>query len=455
MTFRRLKRITYLGLILLDFLGIIVAFLLAYTLRKGIPTENYYLPPYEYFVISIMLAFLYILILHSSGVHKEHPFGPFQVEIWTIGSGLFKGTILFMAFAFLYREFSISRLIVIMHFFIAILVLSIFRLLWRLAIIKPLVASGARKRIISLVRSDSNGSIAKNPAASSQDIITKVWDEHYQSTDLEKTIILNNIDGIELSEKDFEPDTMLEIALIAAKAGADLRVKPNLPGLLPLNFTLQEIDGIFYWTAGRGLRELYPRTLKRVLDMLFSSIIILICLVPCLVIAIVIASTSNGGVFYRHERIGRKGRRFFVLKFRTMYRDSDDRIRKDPKIYEEFLKGFKLKNDPRITPIGRFLRKISLDELPQIVNIFKGEMSMVGPRPVIEQELDKYGKLKDLLMSVPPGLTGLWQVSGRSDLTYEERVRLDLYYVENWSLALDTQIIARTLPVILFSKGAY
>ena len=165
--------------------------------------------------------------------------------------------------------------------------------------------------------------------------------------------------------------------------------------------------------------------------------------------------TSRGGVFYTHERIGVGGRKFAVLKFRTMYVDADERIKKNKELYSDFLKGYKLKSDPRITPIGVFLRRTSLDELPQLINILKGDMSFVGPRPVVEEELPRYGRFKDLLMSVPPGLTGLWQVSGRSDLTYDERVRLDLYYIENWTLKLDSLIIAKTLPVIIFGKGAY
>ena len=454
MTYRRLRRITYLGLILLDFIGVLLAFLFAYLLRSSIPSENYYLPQYEYSILSIILGVFYVLILHSAGTQKNHPFSHWQVEVWTVSSGLVKGTILFMAIAFLYREFSISRMIVILHLILAVIILAVLRLLWRLIVINPAFSSGAKKRILALTRNDTNGSIASNEELS-QDLITHTWLDNQNQNDLEKLIIDKSIDGIELTEKEFPPEMLLDIALTSSKMGIDLQVKPDLVGLLPLNFTLQEIDGKLYWTAGRGLRELYPRTMKRVIDLILGIIFFLIVFIPGLIISLIILFTSPGGIFYRHKRIGRKGRKFNVLKFRTMYRDADERLKKDPKLFDEFQKGYKLKNDPRITPIGNFLRKTSLDELPQVINILLGQMSFVGPRPVVESELDRYGRLKNLLMSVPPGLTGLWQVSGRSDLSYEERVRLDLYYVENWSLARDAQILARTLPAILFSRGAY
>jgi exopolysaccharide biosynthesis polyprenyl glycosylphosphotransferase len=456
MTFRRLKKLTYLGLIFLDFLGVLLAFLLAYLLRSMIPGQTDYLPEREYIFLSVVLGIFYVVILHTAGTHKRHPFGSYQVEILAVSSALLKGTFLFMALAFLYRGFSVSRLIVVFHLVLAVLILCILRLLWRILVVKTALKSGAGKRILALVRSEGNGSSISNSGKNDRQLVViQTFNPDDEMRDLENFIELHRIDGIEIAERDYPHGTVLEIALTAAKMGIDLRVKPDLVELLPLNFSMEEIDGRLYWTTGRGLREIYPRTLKRLVDFLLSFLMIIIFLIPGLVVAILIASTSSGGIFYRHKRIGRKGRQFLVLKFRTMYTDAEERLKKDGELYSQFLKGFKLKNDPRITPIGKFLRRTSLDEIPQIYNILKGEMSFVGPRPVVQKELERYGELKDLLMSVPPGLTGLWQVSGRSDLSYEERVRLDLYYVENWSLALDTQIIGRTLPALLFSKGAY
>ena len=179
-----------------------------------------------------------------------------------------------------------------------------------------------------------------------------------------------------------------------------------------------------------------------------------------LFIAFLIKLTDGGSVFYKHSRVGYKGNKFKVLKFRSMYMDADKRLKNilenDPKAREEWEKTFKLKNDPRITPIGRFLRKTSLDELPQFFNVLKGDMSVVGPRPVVEEELTKYYKEKaELYKSVKPGITGYWQVEGRSDTDYDERIGMDEYYIKNQSFFLDLKIILKTIKVMFTGKGAY
>ncbi len=200
---------------------------------------------------------------------------------------------------------------------------------------------------------------------------------------------------------------------------------------------------------------------KRPFDILFSVFAIVITLPIMLVIAIIIKLTDGGSVFYRHERVGYRGEKFKVIKFRSMYIDADKKLKeileKDPKAKEEWEKTFKLKNDPRVTPIGKFLRKTSLDELPQFFNVLKGDMSVVGPRPVVEDELEKFYKEEaELYKSVRPGITGYWQVEGRNDIEdYKERVKMDVWYIKNQSFLLDLKIILKTIKVIFSGKGAY
>jgi exopolysaccharide production protein ExoY len=177
-------------------------------------------------------------------------------------------------------------------------------------------------------------------------------------------------------------------------------------------------------------------------------------------IGLVVKLDSPGPVFYRHRRIGRDGRVFHCLKFRTMYRNADSRLdeilRRDPQAAAEFAATFKLKNDPRITRIGRILRKTSLDEMPQFINVVAGEMSVVGPRPIVAEELVRYGDWAGNLLAVRPGVTGHWQVSGRNDTTYDERVALDMHYLRNWSLSEDIRIVFKTIGAILErANGAY
>lgn len=200
---------------------------------------------------------------------------------------------------------------------------------------------------------------------------------------------------------------------------------------------------------------------KRPFDIVFSLFAILITLPIMIPIAIIIKLTDRGSIFFGHNRVGYKGESFKILKFRSMYPDAEERLKRileeDPKAREEWERTFKLKNDPRVTPIGKILRKISLDELPQFFNVLKGDMSVVGPRPVVEEELKKYYKDKaKYYLSVKPGVTGYWQVEGRSDVdNYEERVNMDVWYVQNQSFLLDLKIILKTIWVMLTGKGAY
>jgi undecaprenyl-phosphate galactose phosphotransferase len=201
------------------------------------------------------------------------------------------------------------------------------------------------------------------------------------------------------------------------------------------------------------------RRLKRVIDILVSGLALLLLGPLLLVVALVIKIESPGPVFYRHRRLGRNMRPLGVLKFRTMHRDAAERLRAllegNPELRREFEATFKLRSDPRVTRFGRLLRRFSIDELPQFFNILAGEMSFVGPRPIVEDEVKYYQAHSLLLFRVPPGATGLWQVSGRSDTSYESRVRLDTSYVQEWTLWDDIKIIARTLPAVLARRGAY
>jgi undecaprenyl-phosphate galactose phosphotransferase len=203
------------------------------------------------------------------------------------------------------------------------------------------------------------------------------------------------------------------------------------------------------------------KILRRIFDILFSILVLILTFPLFIAIVIAIKLTDKGPIFFKHKRVGLNGKTFEVIKFRTMYPDAQEKLKelleKDPKAREEWEKTFKLKNDPRVTPIGKFLRKTSLDELPQFINVLKGEMSVVGPRPVTEEELKKYyGDKAKYYLSVKPGITGYWQVEGRSDVEdYKKRVEMDVWYVKNRSFWLDLKIILKTIKVILTGKGAY
>lgn len=242
--------------------------------------------------------------------------------------------------------------------------------------------------------------------------------------------------------------------------------------LAAFRYSEQKVIPLYATDAVRGASPVIPLTdearggglAKRAFDILFTLMIALVGLPFYMLIAALIKLTSEGPVLFVQERVGQDGRVFKFYKFRTMLVDNDNTQHRS--FAEDFIKGrlmneegsgrvFKLQNDPRVTSIGRFLRKTSLDELPQFINVLRGEMTLVGPRPPLSYELAHYKEWHRGRLAVKPGLTGLWQVSGRSTVPFDEMVMLDLYYIENWSLALDMKIIARTVPVMLFGLGGY
>ena len=195
--------------------------------------------------------------------------------------------------------------------------------------------------------------------------------------------------------------------------------------------------------------------LKFLLDYTIA-ILALLLLLPFLgFIAFWVKISSPGPILHRRLVMGLNGKQFYALKFRTMVTNGNEILDQHPELKEELARNHKLKNDPRITRVGAFLRKFSLDELPQLFNVLKRDMSIVGPRMISPEEVSMYKQFDMNLLTVLPGITGLWQVSGRSDISYDERVRLDMYYVRNWSLWLDLQLLFQTIPAVLKGRGAY
>lgn len=237
-------------------------------------------------------------------------------------------------------------------------------------------------------------------------------------------------------------------------------VIPTLRGL-PLystNMSFLFSHEVILLRVNNNLAKRSSRILKRMMDIL-GSLAIMIILSPVLFVLYFMIKKDGGNAIYGHERIGRNGKIFKCLKFRSMVVNSkevlEELLAKDPTARAEWEKDFKLKNDPRITRVGHFIRKTSLDELPQLFNVLKGEMSLVGPRPIVKEELERYEENVDYYLMAKPGMTGLWQVSGRNDVDYKTRVYFDSWYVKNWSLWNDIAILFKTISVVLNRSGAY
>ena len=273
--------------------------------------------------------------------------------------------------------------------------------------------------------------------------------------DLPEVVGSHQVDELIVGDADFDEDTLLEIVDAAHRSGVKVRVAPKTTELLT-----QRAE----YVPGQGvpLFELRPPVfagtdwlMKRAFDLVVSVAVLVVLSPLWLAIAAAIKLTSRGPVLYRDRRIGLSEREFGMLKFRTMYRDAAKQQTALEAQNEAGGALFKIRDDPRVTPVGKILRRFSLDEAPQVLNVLWGEMSLVGPRPLPVRDyalLDDWHRKRYLVL---PGMTGLWQISGRSSLTFDDLVRLDFYYLENWSVWLDITILAKTLPAVLSRRGAY
>jgi len=233
--------------------------------------------------------------------------------------------------------------------------------------------------------------------------------------------------------------------------------------LSSMDFALPEVDPRIFQLLGaratnghmssRG-RSFYQLS-KRGLDISVSFVLLLLAMPLLLIIAALVKATSKGPVFFAHRRLGHNGKEFDCLKFRTMSADAEERLKRDPSLRQQFEEKFKLEDDPRITPLGNFLRRTSLDELPQLFHVLRGDMSLVGPRPIVENELSKYSIYANKLLSVKPGLSGLWQVCGRSHTTYPQRVMMDMHYIDHRCFSLDLQLLLLTASAVVKKSGAW
>ena len=273
--------------------------------------------------------------------------------------------------------------------------------------------------------------------------------------DLPQIFAERDLDELIVAEMDFDDKSLLDLVDLAHRRGVRVRVAPTTAELLTKR--AEYVPG-----QGVPLFELRPPAfvgtdwlVKRAFDLGVSLLVVVVGLPIWIAIAIMIKLRSRGPVFFRDERVGLNERKFGMIKFRTMYADAPERQQRLEAENEAGGALFKVRDDPRVTPFGRLLRRFSLDEVPQVLNVLRGEMSLVGPRPLPLRDyrlLEPWHRKRYLVL---PGMTGLWQIAGRSDLSFDDLVRLDFYYLENWSIWLDISILLRTVPAVIAARGAY
>jgi exopolysaccharide biosynthesis polyprenyl glycosylphosphotransferase len=430
--------------LVLDVVLIVAAFLIAQHLRFGMhifpePTEH--VPLAAYFAFALLSLPIWLAVFGLWGLYYSRLRAPFGGEAFTLISAVsvsFLGTLILSLAS---RAFPASRLALILIFVLALILLTVGRAILRLAT-NSVRRAGGRKPAVIFGTDPVCQMLAKRLSKAGLYDSSLVADE--------KSGVAAIPEGVGLVVAKSARSDLAEIYVRCEETGAELVLLPDNPLFFSGRLEARDLEGIPVISLKSAESIAAMVAIKRVADVLLGCAMLIVTSPILGVCAALIKMTSRGPVFYRHRRLGLSGAPFEQLKLRTMVKDA-------PPLTDEMKAsaGFKLKRDPRVTPVGGWLRRLSLDELPQLVNIVKGEMSLVGPRPIVPDEMERYGPWGRLLLSVKPGLSGLWQISGRSDLTYEERIELDIYYIQNWTLKLDLAIMLGTLPAVLSRKGAY
>jgi len=451
-------------LIPLDALMLFVAFWAAYFIRfSGIFPFSSLMTKSEYFVWVLIVILIWLVIFAFNKLYnlKRRPFFDELVSIFmAVSSGL---AIIFAIF-FFSRILFFSRLVVLIAWLLAIVFVIVGRLIAKI-VQKYLYFKGIGNRKILLVGiSDISQKIIEEfsdrflgyeivgivTINKGPDNFKKipVWGT---VSDLKKIIKKIKLDEIILADPNLSKSKMNRILEFCYDNRIIFKYSPSVLELKTKNIEMDIWGDVPILQLKRSPLDGWGRIIKRVGD-IFGSVMSLVITSPVfLVVPILIKLDSRGPVFFRQKRVG-LDKNFTFLKFRTMKVGAE---KEHSKMMKKYGIMFKLKNDPRVTKVGKLLRKTSLDELPQFINVLKGEMSLVGPRPPMPEEVNKYTRWQRKRLGVKPGITGLWQVSGRSNLSFSEWVKLDKYYIENWSLKLDLQILFRTLIVLLTKVGAY
>lgn len=448
-----------------DIIAIVTAFIMSYWIR-GNGNEIYRLPYPDYLNLVYSAVPIWVMIFILQGLYnKRNLFGTVQ-NLLKIAISVLAGWASFVVFlTFLRSEQTLvfPRLMLIYVLVLGFLFVFLGRLILRLVQTIARSVGIGRQRVMlfgSGKDAESLEKVFQHYGDIAINFIKRV--DHAAPKELESELKKYNIDELIIDNKSIPDDQILEYIRVAQNCGAICHLVPNTFEVTASNLLFSTLAGIPLLTFRQTPLEGWGRIAKRVIDMVGSLVGIIVTSPIMLLTALIIKITNPGPMLIRQKRVGRNGKHFFIYKFRSMdakltkavlqgkteveiFKEMgrDDLVKE----YEEFKK---VKNDPRITPVGRFIRKTRIDELPQLFNVLKGELSLVGPRPIRDFELDLYGNWRSYLLSIKPGLTGLWQVSGGNDITYDERVQLDIQYVQNWSLWQDFIIIVKTVAHILF-----
>ncbi|MGI5835866.1 MAG: sugar transferase [Chloroflexota bacterium] len=464
-----------LGLITVDAAALGAAIAIAYLIRfkTGIPfleTPPHSLAFYSsvaYWVVPVWLAIFGLYRLYD----RQYLFSGFQEYIRVI-NGCTVGVLAVIVVSFLDETLSISRGWLLMVWFLSILSVGSSRFVLR-RVVRRLRSKGFLATPTVIVGANGEGqALAEQFLADPGSGISVVGfvDETLpfgskvagqlavlgRLGDLEDVIRDQGVSEVVVSTTALPREQLIDLyQRLGRFDGVTIRLSSGLFEILTTGVRVQEISCVPLMTPQRVRITGVDAALKTVLDYIGAFMGLLLLSPLLLAVALLVRLDSPGPVFHRRRVLGREGKPFDAFKFRTMVADADRLLASNPDLRAAFESGFKLKDDPRVTRIGRLLRRTSLDELPQLFNVLRGEMSLVGPRMIAPDEALRYGKWQLNLLTVKPGITGPWQIRGRNDIPYDERVRLSMHYIRNYTIWLDLEILLRTVPAVLRAKGAY
>lgn len=460
-------------LVIVDGILVNLAFVLAWFIRYELQigrevAEQDYLPLGSYAGIQITFAALMLATFWLKGLYRPRRRISWADEFTIFATGSLISVAILIVGVFYFRPFGYSRLTFIYAFVLCFIFLTVSR------IVVSLIRDHRRRRGLGLRRvlvvggSNLGRTIIQNIVAQPElgyNIVGFVDDSprekigripYLGSAEQTPTLVESHkVAEVIIALPSASRNQVTDLLMAVERQNVTLRIVPDFYDLSLNQLDIESINGIPLVRMREARLPGHMFALKRVLDTVGASVALILMAPVALIIAVAIKVDSPGPIFVRQRRVGRQGRLFDFYKFRSMTVDAEKRLPELMARNETEGPFFKIRDDPRITRVGRAIRRLSLDEVPQFYNVLRGDMSLVGPRPALPREVELYQDWHLRRLSVPPGITGLWQVSGRSDLPFDEMALLDIWYVENWSLGLEVTIMLRTVPAVLFGYGAY
>ena len=349
-----------------------------------------------------------------------------------------------------------SRIVIAMSWLVGCTLLTLWRLSFDLILAAFRRRGHALTRVLLLGKDEFGQSfyeiLRSNPELGYLPVDVLTEDDHPA---IRRALQSQQLDEVILAAKNTDPERIIQLMNICQEIHTPFSMVPTLFHVLTSRIQVREVGGFSIFALEERIFLRSSRLLKRSIDLAGASLLMVLTAPVWFFTALLIRLESEGSVIYQQERIGKGANSFRCFKFRSMYRDADARKEDLTGLNEAQGPLFKIRNDPRRTRVGRFIRKFSIDELPQLINVFKGEMSLVGPRPPLPSEVAQYDTWQRKRFEVLPGITGLAQISGRSDLMFDETLRFDFYYIENWSPLVDLKIMLKTIPKVILGRGAY